>query len=244
MTETCDLLICPTPAASAASKQWPSDTDLYKFSLTDESDLTTLPMTKSLSGFLHQFCTVFVRRGLRMMGPSGNGFIMQGEMKSIPLWVDAICINQDDPAEKGRQILLMGEIYAKATQVIVWLGYAGPDMETFVWMHRKMFRTMLDVMREAGFPNNINKQLLHLARHDPMDPDFWEARGLFPQRPGDSWASYWEAYLSFYSGRQWFRWSWVVQEVCPAARLVPLCGDWLLDWRDLEYFAQVLERSG
>jgi hypothetical protein len=38
------------------------------------------------------------------------------------LWVDAICINQNDKAEKAKQISIMRDIYAKATSVIVWLG--------------------------------------------------------------------------------------------------------------------------
>jgi len=40
------------------------------------------------------------------------------------LWVDAICINQGDNDEKGRQIQLMAKIYSKASRVIVWLGEA------------------------------------------------------------------------------------------------------------------------
>src|SRR2546423_5198701 len=38
------------------------------------------------------------------------------------LWIDAICINQNDIAEKGRQIPKMGKIYEKAERVVVWLG--------------------------------------------------------------------------------------------------------------------------
>ncbi|KAJ5116704.1 heterokaryon incompatibility protein-domain-containing protein [Penicillium angulare] len=38
------------------------------------------------------------------------------------VWIDAICINQDDNKEKGKQIPLMRRIYAQASQVIVWLG--------------------------------------------------------------------------------------------------------------------------
>jgi len=38
------------------------------------------------------------------------------------LLVDAICINQDDNEEKSHQVQLMGEIYARANRVIVWLG--------------------------------------------------------------------------------------------------------------------------
>jgi hypothetical protein len=38
------------------------------------------------------------------------------------LWIDAVCIDQSNRAEKALQIPLMTEIYAKATRVIVWLG--------------------------------------------------------------------------------------------------------------------------
>lgn len=38
------------------------------------------------------------------------------------LWVDAICINQEDNQEKPSQIRLMREIYSKASRVIAWLG--------------------------------------------------------------------------------------------------------------------------
>lgn len=34
------------------------------------------------------------------------------------LWIDALCINQDDSNERGQQVQLMREIYAQATQVI------------------------------------------------------------------------------------------------------------------------------
>src|SRR5271169_1833250 len=38
------------------------------------------------------------------------------------LWPDAICINQNNWTEKGRQVPIMRDIYANARQVIVWLG--------------------------------------------------------------------------------------------------------------------------
>ena len=37
------------------------------------------------------------------------------------IWVDSICINQEDNAEKAVQILLMAQIYALADCVVVWL---------------------------------------------------------------------------------------------------------------------------
>jgi hypothetical protein len=38
------------------------------------------------------------------------------------LWVDAICIDQRNIEERGKQVQLMGMIYWKADRVLVWLG--------------------------------------------------------------------------------------------------------------------------
>lgn len=45
------------------------------------------------------------------------------------LWIDAICINQEDDDEKGQQVQSMAKIYAKASRVIVWLGEAAEDSD-------------------------------------------------------------------------------------------------------------------
>jgi hypothetical protein len=45
------------------------------------------------------------------------------------IWVDAICINQEDEIEKGLQIQFMAAIFAKASRVIVWLGEAQDDSD-------------------------------------------------------------------------------------------------------------------
>ena len=38
------------------------------------------------------------------------------------LWVDAICINQADDAEKAVQVVMMGDIYANTSEALLWLG--------------------------------------------------------------------------------------------------------------------------
>ncbi|KIM93944.1 hypothetical protein OIDMADRAFT_136971, partial [Oidiodendron maius Zn] len=44
------------------------------------------------------------------------------------LWVDALCINQNDLKERNKQVSQMGRIYLSAGHVIVWLGL--PDFST------------------------------------------------------------------------------------------------------------------
>jgi hypothetical protein len=43
------------------------------------------------------------------------------------LWIDAICINQDDLEKRAAQVKLMGTIYRQASSVRVWLGPLGSD---------------------------------------------------------------------------------------------------------------------
>lgn len=45
------------------------------------------------------------------------------------LWIDALCINQEDFEEKTQQIPLMGTIYEKASRVVIWLGLATEHTE-------------------------------------------------------------------------------------------------------------------
>lgn len=38
----------------------------------------------------------------------------------MPIWIDAICINQGGDEEKGHQVHRMGDVYRTATKVVVW----------------------------------------------------------------------------------------------------------------------------
>ncbi|KAK5628556.1 hypothetical protein RRF57_004271 [Xylaria bambusicola] len=42
--------------------------------------------------------------------------------KGVPIWIDALCINQNDTPERSRQLRIMRHIYSRACTVVVWLG--------------------------------------------------------------------------------------------------------------------------
>jgi hypothetical protein len=44
------------------------------------------------------------------------------------VWIDAVCINQDDSAEKGYQVAVMHQIYTKTKHNVIYLG--GSDHDT------------------------------------------------------------------------------------------------------------------
>ncbi|KAI1750029.1 heterokaryon incompatibility protein-domain-containing protein [Xylaria castorea] len=48
------------------------------------------------------------------------------------LWVDALCINQNDPNERNHQVRLMGRIYTTANHVVAWMGQANHEDEDVI----------------------------------------------------------------------------------------------------------------
>lgn len=56
------------------------------------------------------------------------------------IWVDSICVNQDDPEERSRQVDLMKEIYARAFTVLVYLGRESVDGESSSSMAMSLLR--------------------------------------------------------------------------------------------------------
>lgn len=63
---------------------------------------------------------------------------------TVELWVDTLCIDQNDVIEKNHQLPLMGEIYSKASQVIVWLGPQEDDSDLAMDLIRDLGERTID----------------------------------------------------------------------------------------------------
>src|ERR1700761_1573639 len=59
-------------------------------------------------------------------GSRGQKYSLRRHSRSRTIWADAICINQEDNAEKTIQVAMMAEIYSSADEVLIWLG-ADPE---------------------------------------------------------------------------------------------------------------------
>lgn len=118
------------------------------------------------------------------------------QAEEICLWIDAICINQNDDAEKSVQVALMGDVYFLAEQVIVWLGIpelkVSPEAEVDEGL---AFSLLLDLAR---FQNKHGKdanavEVAAFLRKDCADIESWRAMVNFFHHP-------------------WFERIWVYQE--------------------------------
>jgi hypothetical protein len=144
------------------------------------------------------------------------------------LWIDQLCINQSDDAEKAVQIGLMSEIYAKGLRVIVWLG--GADEHAQIcrqWLHT--IEELIPTLKIAGrimrgtdsYDPNIRDLFLRNTFVDPAtDPMFATAIRAFWQRP-------------------YFRRVWICQEFILATEILCLTGDLSFTFQDLVDFSTI-----
>ena len=105
------------------------------------------------------------------------------------LWIDAICINQDDSEEKNVQVQRMGPIYAKARSVLIWLG---PVSENFLLSDTGLLESFYPRTEARRFAEEGSKA--HPKYRQPRD------------------ASESEAVLDILRSPYWTR-LWIVQEL-------------------------------
>lgn len=77
---------------------------------------------------------------------------LQYRFQSRVLWVDAICINQNDIPERNAQVGIMGSIYSSAARTVVWLGPHSKDSQLAVWgmeflYYEEQIRKLGDITR-------------------------------------------------------------------------------------------------
>ncbi|KAI4865618.1 heterokaryon incompatibility protein-domain-containing protein [Hypoxylon rubiginosum] len=150
------------------------------------------------------------------------------------LWVDAICINQDDLSEKADQVLRMRDIYRDARRVVVWLGVATPDSDLafdtlrrlsghWAEMSERWAADKLSVLKLGSFRNTLRQLFgVDAGRQKDIEDD-----PRFELQPREI------AGLRDVLERSWWRRTWVIQEVCLAEQVVMVCGPTALSWEEL-----------
>lgn len=64
-------------------------------------------------------------------------FHLTPDVEPLSLWIDALCINQNNEGEKTEQVQQMQHIYSMATSVITWLGPAAENSDAAMqWIKR------------------------------------------------------------------------------------------------------------
>jgi len=154
------------------------------------------------------------------------------------LWIDTLCINQDDSSEKGHQVDMMDLVYEKAVQILVWLGC--PD-ELYV-------RTMsIEDSSSSGNMRLVEESVPAFAlvravvggrKKNPLSFDEW---GYFRPYFRRKWIPHWKQLAELFAAPYWRR-LWIVQEFGLATKLQILYGTSICDGFTFLLFRELLYR--
>ncbi|KAN0113261.1 Heterokaryon incompatibility protein (HET) domain containing protein [Hyaloscypha variabilis] len=225
--EVVDLSDTPEPSYDCLSYTWgnplyqkilpPQDgreiTDERKFRI--ECDGLIICVAENLLEALSQLS----RNGLESTsGP-------QRWQRQDRIWVDAICIHQEDMEERSSQVAMMERIYRQAQNVVVWLG---PD-DTLTELGIEVMQRLASVppeKRELDLPDDLDNPEVYIGLGIPFcTPQDWLALATFLQRT-------------------WFSRVWVLQESFAARRIAVFCGTHVLNWTDITAASKTLGDTG
>ena len=68
------------------------------------------------------------------------------------LWIDAICIDQNNKAERAQQVRLMTKLYERAEKIYVWLGE--PENRLYTELATQKMKEFLDMQRRTQMKNH------------------------------------------------------------------------------------------
>jgi hypothetical protein len=136
------------------------------------------------------------------------------ERPNTYVWIDQLCISQDDLEEKSRQILLMGSIFSGAEQVVAWIGEA-TESSDMAMRHAQDFYTAVD--NEGGWASEKTKSTITELFHK-MESEHAQREDMPPYAIPE-----WLA-LGDLTRRPYFERIWIVQELGLAQESIVVSG--------------------
>ena len=156
------------------------------------------------------------------------------------LWVDQICINQEDAAERSTQVQQMDQVYAKAERVHVWLGPSNENSGVGMMLLQQLcYDRQLD-----GDPSwkDLTPDMVRAGIEDIMDRP-WFHRIWVVQEAAVA------KNVTMYCGHHQFSWNNSIQQVRTFSRAIkvavlsPAWAQTELSSVSMEPFLQVLQRQ-
>jgi len=149
--------------------------------------------------------------------------------KTRTLWIDAICINQDDMLERNQQVSMMGRIFREASSVIIAIGKASQDTRVGMRTAAVFSRTWETLCRRPGWSLNSAYDNLNDDTRDILTSMLRKlSRG-----PDDGRKN--AASLSNLFLRPYFTHAWILREVLFAGdNGVVVCGSQQCPWSTLQ----------
>lgn len=135
-------------------------------------------------------------------------YLREKEM-SIVLWVDAICIDQNNLTERSLQVQIMGRIFSSAKKVIAWLGESSNDSNVALSAIEQWAQWGVSSKYEM-FDYNDHGDAIGIARLAELVPTAFDEVAI-------------QALENFGNRSLWTR-SWIAQEIGLARDVLFVCG--------------------
>ncbi|KAG4438095.1 hypothetical protein IFR05_006416 [Cadophora sp. M221] len=154
---------------------------------------------------------------------------LRGSQESQLLWIDAICINQDDLEERSQQVSLMREIYRMAHTVLIWIGDQDENTANALPVITKLaglvdtlpfgeetFGSFQQFEELSDFPTSVewlDDAVNHLS---------------------------WNGVVDILTSRKYFLRLWIIQEIVLSSNPLVLCGTHRISWHYIHKAALVV----
>ncbi|KXX80430.1 Heterokaryon incompatibility protein 6, OR allele [Madurella mycetomatis] len=148
-----------------------------------------------------------------------------------PLWIDQICINQADNAERSVQVKLMNTLYNRAARVIAYLGPSVPSTAMAVSMVERVGKIARDKVGDMFLWDSEQYHPEELKTVEEVSDERSAELGV-PFTDVEAW----DAFSEFYD-REWYERVWIVQEILPARNAVVICGSFSVGWELVKHAA-------
>ncbi|TQW00411.1 hypothetical protein V2A60_001496 [Cordyceps javanica] len=154
------------------------------------------------------------------------------------IWVDAICIQQDDLDERLSQVRMMGDIFRNAIQVLCWLG-AFQDPVTDERTALTAIRFLREFNRDQAshlqqIQSSIDKRKMDSKRESSLDKSN-------EQSSFETWRA-----VKVFFDCEYFHRAWIIQEI-GLARCAWLSwgySDICIEWAEVARFVLFLDDNG
>jgi hypothetical protein len=158
--------------------------------------------------------------------------------KARLLWVDAVCIDQENDQERGHQVGIMRKIYSQANEVLIWLGEASEeiDTETRLLVSDLYLRSVTRMAAEMRELESKNKEPTSSSLYRQLLSDIGKMRL-------DKTKSSLLRGLLYVHSRPWWGRIWVLQEAAASKAAILMCSQQTARYSDVLYFHHILRRN-
>jgi hypothetical protein len=138
----------------------------------------------------------------RILNVTDNLFVALNNLRqnkaTFRMWIDQLCINQEDIAERNKQVMLMAKIYEKAERTIIWIGEKADNSHLAIKLIQSTpylsVRENLKLFSPEAHGSGTVDQLLSNVGAPKLEDKSWVALRRLLERP-------------------WFKRSWVSNTV-------------------------------